>query len=72
MNVILYKGETCPKCKIVAMKLDQKGINYQVITDMDYMIAHNVTSIPTLEVDGKRYVGPIECRDWINTFEVNQ
>lgn len=69
MNVTLYKGLTCPKCKIVAMKLDAVGIKYEIVTDPDYMLSIGVTTIPTLEVDGKRYVDVKECRDWIHSIE---
>ena len=72
MNVTLYKGLTCPKCKVVAMKLDKKGIDYNIITDVDYMLAHGVTSIPTLEVDGQRFVDVKACNDWINAYEANK
>ena len=70
MNVTLYKGLTCPKCKVVAMKLDKKGIPYNVVTDVNYMLANGITSIPTLEVDGRRYVDVKACNDWINSVEV--
>lgn len=69
MKVILYKGATCPKCKVVAMKLDQKKIPYEVITDVNYMLSIGVTSIPTLEVDGTRYEDVKACSAWINSME---
>lgn len=67
MNVTLYKGATCPKCKVIAMKLDQKGIEYKTVTDVDYMLSIGVQSIPTLEVDGQRFVDVKACNDWINS-----
>ena len=72
MNVTLYKGLTCPKCKVVAMKLDKKGIKYDTVTDVDFMLAHGITSIPTLEVDGQRFVDVKACNDWINSVEANK
>lgn len=72
MNVTLYKGLTCPKCKVVAMKLDKKGIDYKIVTDVDYMWEHGVTSIPTLEVDGQRFVDVKACNDWINSYEADK
>lgn len=67
MKVTLYKGATCPKCKVIAMKLDKKGIPYEVNTDINYMISIGVTTIPTLEVDGQRYSDVKACNDWINS-----
>ena len=67
MKVTLYKGQTCPKCRVVAMKLDQKGIPYEVNTDIDYMLSIGIKTIPTLEVNGERYVDVKACNTWINS-----
>ena len=70
MIVTLYKGLTCPKCKVIALKLDKKGIPYNVITDINYMLSQGITTIPTLEVNGERFVDVKACSDWINSIEV--
>lgn len=69
MNVILYKGTTCPKCKVIALKLDKKGIEYKTVTDVNYMLSIGIHTIPTLEVDGERYVDVKACSDWINSIK---
>ena len=69
MRVILYKGATCPKCKVIALKLDKKEIPYEVVTDVDYMLSIGIHTIPTLEVNGCRYVDVKACNDWINSIE---
>ena len=69
MNIILYKGPTCPKCRVVALKIDQKGIKYEVIDDVQQILAAGVKTIPTLEVDGVRYSDVKACNDWINAQE---
>ena len=45
----------CPKCKILAIKLDQKNIEYTECSDEQEMISKNILSVPVLEVDGKLY-----------------
>ena len=50
-NVILYE-HGCPKCKVLKMKLDQKKIQYENITDIELMKAKGFTEAPKLEVDG--------------------
>lgn len=70
MKVILYKGLTCPQCKVITMKLEKKGIKFEPIIDTDYMLAHGIKTIPTLEVDGVRYSGVTACNDWIKSYEV--
>jgi len=47
----------CPKCKVVEMKLDQKGIEYKKIENEDEVVKfgaeHNVRTAPILVVDDK-------------------
>lgn len=69
MNIILYKGQQCPKCKVIALKLDKKNIKYEVIDNMQQILAAGVKTIPTLEVDGVRYSDIKACNDWINAQE---
>ena len=51
-KVILYKTLTCPKCKLLSMKLDMAGIKYEIVTDMKIMEAKGFKEAPKLEVDG--------------------
>jgi glutaredoxin len=71
MKVILHKGATCPKCKVITMKLDKKGIQYDVNMDINLMQSKGITTIPTLEVDGVLYKDVKACNDWINSQEAN-
>lgn len=54
MNVIFYSTH-CPKCKVLEMKLKQKGIAYEEVNDMEAMQAKGFMSVPKLEVDGVVY-----------------
>ena len=69
MRVVLYKGVTCPKCKIVAAKLDAKGIKYESCTDIDEMLSKGIGTVPTLDVDGVLYKDIRACNDWIKSLE---
>lgn len=51
MNITLYSNN-CPKCKILKEKLDEKGLTYITITDVEAMKAKGFKSVPQLEVDG--------------------
>jgi hypothetical protein len=53
-KVILYSTD-CPKCKILADKLDKEGVQYEVCTDVDLMQKKGFMSAPMLEVCGKTY-----------------
>ena len=46
----MYSTETCPKCKILKTLLKNNDIEYEEITDIQYMIEHDITSVPYLEI----------------------
>lgn len=50
-KVILYE-HGCPRCKVLKMKLDQKGIQYEDVTDVEVMKDKGFKEAPKLEVDG--------------------
>ena len=50
-KVILYE-HGCPRCKVLKMKLDKKGIQYETVNDIEVMKAKGFNEAPKLEVDG--------------------
>lgn len=50
-KVILYE-HGCPKCKVLKMKLDKQGIQYETVGDIEIMKAKGFNEAPKLEVDG--------------------
>lgn len=62
-NVILYE-HGCPRCKVLKLKLDQKGIQYKTENDIEVMKAKGFTEAPKLEVDGVVYDFK-EATEWI-------
>lgn len=50
--IILYTTE-CPRCKILATKLDRKNIQYSINSNSEEMIEKGFITAPMLEVDGK-------------------
>lgn len=51
-NVILYE-HGCPRCKVLKTKLDQSGIQYMTVNDVEEMKARGFTEAPKLEVNGE-------------------
>lgn len=51
-NVILYE-HGCPRCKVLKTKLDQSGIQYVTVNDVEEMKAKGFTEAPKLEVNGE-------------------
>ena len=54
----------CPRCKILEAKLDEAGIKYGVVNDVDKMIEMGFKSAPAMTVDGTVYTFK-EAIDWI-------
>lgn len=49
--MITFFSTHCPKCKVIEMKLNQKNIKYNTITDIDEMRKIGLMSAPALKVD---------------------
>ena len=62
--VILY-STGCPKCHVLESKLNAKHIAYDIFDDRNKMIEIGITSVPILEVDGKKFDFK-EAVEWIN------
>ena len=74
MNIILYKSTTCPQCKVVKMKLDQKKLSYteKLVDDMTpaELAEADISSIPTMFVDGEKITNQRLMCKWIDAQEV--
>ena len=74
MNIVLYKSSTCPQCKVVKMKLDQKGLAYteKYVDEMtpDQLQEAGVKGIPTMFVDGVKMTNIRDMSNWIRDVEV--
>ncbi len=59
----------CPKCKILEMKLKQKNIRYNEISDLEKLKEKNILQVPVLEVDGEFY-DFAKAVMFVNNFEL--
>ena len=64
MTVVLYTTH-CPRCQVLASKLDSAAIKYEVFEDVDEMSKKGIMSVPVLEVDGK-LLDFKKAVDWVN------
>ena len=62
-KVILYE-HGCPRCKVLKAKLDQSGVEYETVNDIDIMMSKGFQEAPKLEVDGI-VMGFKEAVDWL-------
>lgn len=65
--IVLYSND-CPRCKILKAKLDQKGVEYQIVNDVALMISMGMSMMPVLEVEGVRYEYG-EAVKWVNNLK---
>ena len=63
-SVILYE-HGCPRCKVLKMKLDQKGIRYETVNDIAIMKAKGFSEAPKLEISDGTILGFKEAIEWI-------
>ena len=63
-DVTLYTTH-CPKCKVLEKKLEEIGIDYNLIEDEDIMMEKGFMAAPMLEVDGK-VMGFSDAVKWVN------
>ena len=64
MKVTLY-STNCPRCVVLEKKLDEKGIEYDLVTDEDVMINKGFMTAPMLEVDNE-VMSFGEAVKWVN------
>ena len=67
MEVVLY-STNCPKCIMLEKKMNMKGVDFIVNSDIDLMEEKGFTEIPVVEVDGK-FLKFKEAVDWVNSLE---
>ena len=51
--ITIYTTATCPKCRILKKKLEEKGIEYEEFTDEEEMQHMGIMAVPVLDVDGR-------------------
>ena len=66
-QIILYKTPTCPKCKILKRKLEDKGIEFAENEDIDEMLSMGIMNAPTLSVNGK-LLDFMSALDWVKNY----
>ena len=63
-KVILYQ-HGCPRCKVLKMKLDEKGIQYEEVTDIEVMKEKGFQEAPKLEVADGVVMNFKEAVEWL-------
>ncbi len=64
MNITLYSNH-CPQCMLLKTKLNERGIQYEEINDIDIMLKKGFMSMPILVIDGE-ILKFAEALKWVN------
>ena len=62
--ITLYSTH-CPRCIVIQDKLEDKNIEYTIVTDVEEMSKLNIMSVPMLKVNDELLPFK-EANDWIN------
>ena len=52
MGKVIFWSTHCPRCKVLELKLKQKGIEFEENNNVEEMTAKGFKEAPKLEVDG--------------------
>ena len=63
-SIILYE-HGCPRCKVLKTNLDQKGIQYKIVNDIEIMKSKGFNEAPKLEISNGTIMGFKEAIEWI-------
>ena len=63
-SIIVYSSATCPKCKMLKMELNKRGIEFEDCQDVEKMFALGIKTVPVLSVNGQ-FFGMSEAIKWI-------
>lgn len=65
-TITLY-STGCPKCLVLKRKLEDRGLPYTEVTDVQAMLDLGITEVPVMRV-GDRLMPFGEAAVWVNTF----
>lgn len=63
----LYSTPSCPMCRMLAQKMDERHIPYEKIMDVDVLEQKGISHVPVLETDDGRMMDLAEALKFITT-----
>lgn len=67
MRIVLY-STNCPRCQVLKRKLEEKGVDFELETNVDKMLDLGIEIAPVLFVDGN-LMDFGKAIKWIETLE---
>lgn len=66
LEIVLF-STGCPKCRVLERKLEEKHINYKIVSDVDLMGNLGIHHVPVLKV-GEIMLDFSEAIRWVNEY----
>ena len=67
--MIVYSNSSCPKCKVLKMKMDKANLTYDVNENVEEMQELGIKSLPYLQLDDGTLLDFGEAIKYIKTLE---
>lgn len=58
----------CPRCKILEEKLQNKNIDFSIVTDEEIMEKKGIDMVPVLELENGQMLSFGQAVKWINIY----
>ena len=62
---ILYTTATCPQCRFLKEKLEERGVSYALCNDPKILEEEGILHVPTLELPGGKRLDMAEALKWL-------
>lgn len=64
MDEIVLYSTGCPKCVVLEQRLEDRGIKFATVTNVDEMLKLGMDSVPNLKV-GDKMLGFVDAIKWV-------
>ena len=68
--MIVFYSTHCPKCNVLAKKLDMAGIQYTTNDNTNDMLAKGIKSAPCLEMEDGKILNFSQAISWLKTLDM--
>lgn len=65
--MILFSTK-CPQCKVLEMKLEKKGIEFEICYDIQELVDMGIKRAPVLKTDDGKYLGFPDAIKFVNEW----
>lgn len=66
--MVTFYSTNCPKCQVLAKKMDKQNIPYNVVTDIKVMTSKGIKSAPYLELEDGTLLDFMQANKWLKNL----